>query len=253
MTKKFSNLSELVLNIAEFFGVTEGKSKTGTFIERALRNHQKHGGKNIVLLTSNDVSDEQAQTHLDFSILEKGLLHDRAVLALGRDRSVTIYKDTVDCINRSAHLRGESLVSQAKFFQSSTHDSDQDTLSSVARYINNSVQPTFAAACLNSAFFTQNGKLTENASMIANLIEATKSTGTLYLLTRRHQQENNQSQTESNTVLRPIVPLFILAELLRHKKSLSRAVDYHEAIEKEKILEAQNSKFFSEQNHSRSR
>ena len=253
MTKKFSSLGELVLNIADFFGATEGKSATGTFIEKALRRHQKHGGKNIVLLTSNGISEEQSQTTPHFAVLEKGLLHDKTVLALGRDRSVGIYKDTVDCINRSAHLRGESLVSQAQFFQSSARTSDQDTLSSIARYINNSVQPTFAAACLNSAFFTPNGQLTENASMIANLIEVTESTGTLYLLTKSHQQDNNQSQEVSNPILRPVVPLYIVGELLRHKKSLSRAVDYHEAIEKAKILEAQNSKFFSGQNHSRSR
>ncbi len=252
MTKKFSSLSELVLNIAEFFGVTEGKSKTGTFIERALINHQKDGGKNIVLITSNGISNEEEQSP-HFAILEKGLLHDKPVLALGKDRSVGIYKDTVSCINRSAHLRGESLVSQAQFFNSSAYTSDQETLLNVANYINNSIQPTFASVCLNSSFLTPTGNFSENAEIIANLIEATNSTGTLYLLTSRHQQTDNCSQNKSNPILRPIVPLYIVSELFRHKRSLSRTVDYQETIEKAKILEAQRAKFFSGQNHSRSR
>lgn len=252
MTKKFSSLSELVLNIADFFGATDGKSKTETFIEKALKHHKKNGGKNVVLITSNGISNEKEQTP-HFAILEKGLLHDKPVLALGKDRSVGIYKDTVSCINRSAHLRGDSLVSQAQFFNSSNHISDQEVLLNVANYIHNSIQPTFASVCLNSSFLTPTGNFSENASIIENLIEATNSTGTLYLLTSRHQQTNNHAQNKSNIMLKPIVPLYIVSELFRHKRSHSRAINYLEEIEKEKILEAQKRKFFIEQNHSKSR
>lgn len=224
MTKNQSTLSEFAYNIAEFFGATAEKNKTGTFVEEALQTHRRQGGKHVVLLVSNGLSEEKESVTNEksgFRVLKNGELSDKTVLALGKDRSVQIYRDTVDCINHSTRLNLNSLVSHARFFNAGKYGSDQQLISQICSHIHESSQPTFSVACLSSAFLTQNGQTTANAKMISQLIEATNSTGTLFLLTSRHQSTRT-GKNGTDATLHPIVPLVIASELLRHVKQLEK-------------------------------
>ena len=227
MMQKISSLNELIYNIAEFFGAAQGK-QTDTFIEKSLQAHKKTDGKNVVLLVSNGVCENTSSNQeifKDFHILETGEMVDKSVLALGGDRSVQIYKDTVSCINNNKILRQESLAPSAQILQASKTKSDQEILKEVAEHIQKSFQPTFTVACLNSTFLTKTGDFTENVSKISQLIEATNSTGTLYFLTSRHQTEPGIQKKSAAQTLKPIVPFLIVGELLRHSKEKSKSVE----------------------------
>ncbi|MBO7245056.1 MAG: hypothetical protein J6V53_07265 [Alphaproteobacteria bacterium] len=227
MTKNYSTLNELAFNIANFFGATRGNNNTQTYIENALNTHKKEGGKHVVLIVSNGLTQEVNETK-NFSeknnglrILDSGKLVDKTILALGHDRSTQIYKDTVDCIQQSTILQNASLVPTARFFNSK--DKDQNILNAVCSHIYNSVQPTFSVACLNSSFLTPSGNFTHHIEPIKSLIEETNSTGTLYLLTSRNKTA--EPKKSANQVLQPIVPLLIVAELLHRYRLHEKQTD----------------------------
>lgn len=214
MKKLITSLNELCYHIAEFFGVTNKQLKTTNSVKDNLNEHKEKNGKHVVLLVSNGVdSDKETIKEKDaplINILNDGLLNDKYVLAIGKDRSVDIYKDTVDCINRVSSMQEMPKNSKAHFFHKNDYTSDNEMLKAVCNQIQKATQPTFLTVCLNSSFLTSNGAFTQHILPITKFIEQTKNQKVLYLLTSKHEEAK---KSKLDKALKPLVPFLIVAEL----------------------------------------
>lgn len=220
MKKLTLSLNELCYHIAEFFGAAPHNClKENNYLKDNLNNHKKIKGEHVVLLVSNGIdSNKEPMKHEDnppFNILNNELLKDQYVLTSGKDRSVHIYQDTVDCINRVSSMQQKQKNSEAYFFQSNDYPSDKEMLKNVCGQLQKSTRPTFLTVCLNSSFLTSEGAFTQNILPVFNFIEQTKNQKILYLLTSRHEEAKKEKQDKA---LKPLVPFLIISELANAQK-----------------------------------
>ncbi len=215
------SVREFCTDISNFFEATPIHISTASQVENVLNTHKKSNGKNIVLLVSNGLStNTEEKEHLSISnarILNKLSLVDKEVINLKKDRSLDLYSDILNYIMREDNVE-LSPYSQAHLFSHKNYGSDKELLSDVCKTITtNTSKPQFIVAFLASSFLTNNGALTQLENDIGMMVENTNSTGSLYFLTSTHTQQKEETNTYK-THVRPIVPLLVIAELLRNKK-----------------------------------
>ncbi len=229
--KKNITIRELCTDVANFFEATPIHIFTKSPLEPKLESHKKAAGKNVVLLVSNgidNITENKSQTILEpsnFRILNQYNLVDSEVTKLGHDRSHLLYPDIVHFINKKENQELPP-HSQAHLLSPKNFQSDQAMLDEIQNIIQQKKEPQFVTALMNSSFLTQTGKFNQHIEPIAQLIENLNTTGTIYLLTSTNElsQESQKQATPNSfrTHIRPIVPLLVVAELLRNYKKLER-------------------------------
>lgn len=226
MTQKKDTISlkQLCYAVSEFFGLTRTHDENNSWLNSTFKTHKKADGHNIVLLVSNGLSLKNESYPTSFRILKKSSMSDCGVIKNEGDRSALIYEDLVTSFS---HVKSTPQhFSMAKLFKHQDYSSDTVLLNEVLHTLClDQSKPKFITALLSGSFLTTKNTFTKDINNIDTLIEHANSTGTLYLLTSLHQlatlPDETKKENSYTNYIKPLVPLYVVAEALRHRTEKS--------------------------------